>query len=638
MTDAPKKALGGRFHFVAPFRYQVDTPRWLARDERTGEHVVVAFVEAARVAKLEAIKGFSHPHLGAIVDVVHGFEASEMLGGRAAMDGALAVAEHVSGPTLRQQLEKEPVNPARVVAWWLRLAEATALVHKQGGVLGGISPFSVIGRAEGRAIPPVLTQLTAPVVGAALSPERLKGNPPEAIDDVWALYASLYWALTGVAPFPGNSRDALQKDILAGPPTPVSAFGIRESELEEIIQRGLIAEPAQRAAEIDELIKSLDAWERGLRVPPRPTRVPQLRSLSGIVKGGLSPRVKLGRVAFDAAVLPNAFGPEDYRASSVSNEPLDPEPTVNFPTSPLPHHSAPVRADLESSPAVETPSTQAQHPSVPPQPSVNPFAKKRSAWPLLVGAVLFAAGAVGFFSLNRPQASPQASAVNKLPAPTKVAGKPRASATPQRHSPIESLNTCIKSYFADGTFAAAAQLGFVCEAGDHRDITTKLYELSEAINDREAALAAAQAEASAEGDQRPDSAPPKGFKVDTVTGDNGAERMRRPLGWYELLSTAVVRKGCCPNAAQVVLPETIGWCEQLQDVVRDLADDSVRSGDLAPRVKRFDKAVDCLFANRVRRPYKEYKLDPLTEGNRSAFQQFLSHAAVSDAKRRTLGR
>src|SRR5688572_26513678 len=103
MIDAPSAALGGRYHFQAPFRYQDDTLRWLARDERTGEDVVVALVESARVSKLECIKGFSHPHLAALVDVVHKFDPSVIPGGVARTDGALLIAEHVAGRTLRQQ-------------------------------------------------------------------------------------------------------------------------------------------------------------------------------------------------------------------------------------------------------------------------------------------------------------------------------------------------------------------------------------------------------------------------------------------------------------------------------------------------------------------------------------------------------
>jgi hypothetical protein len=112
-----------------------------------------------------------------------------------------------------------------------------------------------------------------------------------------------------------------------------------------------------------------------------------------------------------------------------------------------------------------------------------------------------------------------------------------------------------------------------------------------------------------------------------------AERVRRPLGWYELPATAVIRRGCCPGAAPIKLPQTPGWCEQLEDVLREFADDSEKVGDLAPKAKRFDKAIQCLFATGVKRPY-DYKKPP-DDANGLAFQRFLSHAAIVDARRRT---
>lgn len=629
MIDAPRAALGGRYHFQAPFRYQDDTPRWLARDERTGEDVVVALVESSRVSKLECIKGFTHPHLAALVDVVHKFEPAALPPGATRTDGALLVAEYVAGRTLRHQVAEGPVAPARAVAWWLRLAHAVSEIHSRGGVLGGISPFSITTKAYGRAIPPVLTQLVAPVVGAALSPERLKGNAPDASDDVWALYVSLYWALTGVAPFPGNARDELLKDIAAGTPTPLSAFGVKDEQLEEIMKRGLTGDSAQRAVDIQELIKSLDAWERGLQLPPRPRRGLAPRSLSGIVKGGLTPPVQLGRVAFNPSSLPDQFGPDLKSTPALRARVSDPTPLPGATQTPLP---VGVAGSTESSPGIETPAMPAAVPA-PKRPSVNPFAKKRSIWPVLLGLGLVLGAVAAFFSfgpMRKTNSGPAPSALVPEVAAPKQASSAAVSRPPS--SPAQSLNACVRSYFAEGTFAPGAQFDFVCAAGDHRDTTNKLYELSEAKADLEAERLAAQA-ASAQ-PEKPDG----GFQVDTVMGDAGGGRIRRPLGWYELLSTAIVREGCCPNAAPVKLPETTGWCEQLQDVVRDLADDSARAGDLAPRVKRFDKAVDCLFANRVRRPYNEYKTAPLTPEARSAFQQFLAHAAVSDAQRRTLQR
>ena len=75
----------------------------------------------------------------------------------------------------------------------------------------------------------------------------------------------------------------------------------------------------------------------------------------------------------------------------------------------------------------------------------------------------------------------------------------------------------------------------------------------------------------------------------------------------------------------------MGWCEQLQTVVRRIADNSGKSGDLAPDARSFDKAVACLFANKVGKLYG-YERAP-TEANRRAFQQFLSRAAISEARR-----
>jgi hypothetical protein len=116
---------------------------------------------------------------------------------------------------------------------------------------------------------------------------------------------------------------------------------------------------------------------------------------------------------------------------------------------------------------------------------------------------------------------------------------------------------------------------------------------------------------------------------DTLRADAGVKGAG--LDWYELPATAIIRRHCCPAAAPLTLPESAGWCEQLQSAVRRVADDSSKAVDLAPAARSFDKAVNCLFVNKIARPYPYEK--PPTELNRSAFQQFLGRAAVSDARR-----
>jgi hypothetical protein len=62
-----------------------------------------------------------------------------------------------------------------------------------------------------------------------------------------------------------------------------------------------------------------------------------------------------------------------------------------------------------------------------------------------------------------------------------------------------------------------------------------------------------------------------------------------------------------------------------------MADDSAKSVDLAPLARSFDKAVGCLYAQRIRHGYA-YE-GPPTPGNRSSFQQFLGRAAISSTRR-----
>jgi len=83
------------------------------------------------------------------------------------------------------------------------------------------------------------------------------------------------------------------------------------------------------------------------------------------------------------------------------------------------------------------------------------------------------------------------------------------------------------------------------------------------------------------------------------------------LDWYELPATAIIRRHCCVAAAPLTLPESAGWCEQLQSAVRRVADDSSKAVDLAPAARDFDKAVNCLFANKIARPYA-YEKAPTT--------------------------
>ena len=172
--------------------------------------------------------------------------------------------------------------------------------------------------------------------------------------------------------------------------------------------------------------------------------------------------------------------------------------------------------------------------------------------------------------------------------------------------------TFIAWYFVAGAFQGQPDFKFVCE-GDLRDVSIKVHDMAlPPPVPEDAGVVDAGDAAAADG-------PPKD------AGIRGAG-----LGWYELPATAIIRKHCCVGSTPI-LPETPGWCEQLQNAVKRIADESSGAGDLSPSARAFDKAVTCLFANKVTRPYVYDK--PPNDWNRRAFQQFLGRAAVSEARR-----
>lgn len=599
--------LAERYSVDAVLRSEAGFFRWLGTEVKSGRRVLLSWVTKARAEELAPARGVRSPHLAELLDLVRDFDARALPAATALEPGGvIAVAEYVPGRTLQQVLGQR-LSPVKAVAWVMRLIEALRDLHPRGGTHGAISPFTIVAEPEGRAVAPVLTQVSAPAVGAYCSPERLKGGAATPADDVWALHATLYAALTGKAPFDANERDALVKQTLITRPQPLPQLGVNEPALWEIISRGLVGERRLRVTELAELTKSLDDWEREPRAMPArrtPPRQPPPR-LDANAKSAAD------TVLFDPGALPSDFGvaepvrpsPRPKLASASGTGPHRAMPP------PLPADSrasaaAPSLGDLASQlPRAPTP------PPLPPTPpsvvariskrlSFNPFERKRKVWPLVVLAAS-AGGLAVYVAIATTQEAPAA------PAPAEVvpAVAPRARAPEKpKLSPAEERESCVRSYFPERQFAAEADFAFVCDEGDFRDIARKMF---------------------AQAKQQPFTAAAAAEKVKDAASTG--------LGWYELPATGIIRKACCASAAPVTLPETPGWCQQLQSAVRQIANDSARAGDLAPAARAYDKAVTCLFANRIARPYAYDSLP--SPAQRVAFQHFLSQAAISEARR-----
>jgi serine/threonine protein kinase len=605
----PRLPLAGRFTFAGLLRSSVGPRRWLASDGSGGRFIAVA-LEAGRLSTLEAAKGVKHRHLAAVIDVVREVDPQALPEGVVIPPaGGVAVAEYLPGTTLKTQLQAGALNASKAVAWTLRLAESVHVLHQAGGVHGAISLRSVLGAPEGRKIAPVLSQLLAQPVGSFCPPERLRGGVETAADDVWALHAVLFAMLTREAPFQGARRDVLLKGMLAGRPAPLSRFGIDEPALDELLGRGLMGQKRLRVAELSELISSLDGWERDRTVMPAKRAAPPpaaSRGLADIVGGAALVAPRDDGIVIDDDALPSDEGRE---MGTVAPPPSPSRPKAS-------EFGAPAGQPLSVASTLAL-GSGARGSVRPPSRriSVNPFERKKQVWPLLLAAASISGG--GVYLAVAPSAAP--------PAPSAVAARPAPPApvksAKKRQSAAEDRDACVAAHFDASALASATSFEFVCSDRDFRDLTTSLHRM--VAPPAPAAGTGGGATVSAPGATSAPSASADTLRVAALR-DAG-------LGWYELPATAIIRRSCCPAAPPLTLPESAGWCEQLQSAVRRVADDSSKSMDLAPAARAFDKAVSCLFANKIARPYAYDK--PPTDANRRAFQQFLGRAAVSDARR-----
>lgn len=234
--------------------------------------------------------------------------------------------------------------------------------------------------------------------------------------------------------------------------------------------------------------------------------------------------------------------------------------------------------------------------------SFNPFERKRKIWPIV--AIAAAAGGLGVYVLLSATGGPAVSNAAPAVSAAQSASKPRATEK-NTVSPEEKRDSCVRSYFPERNFSKDEHFAFLCEDSDFREVTKRLFT---SVKQQPLVVPAG-------------AAPAERQKIEQASH----------LGWYELPAAGIVRQGCCVAAVPLNLPETVGWCEQLESAVRRIADDSQKAGDLAPGARAFDKAVTCLFVHGISRPYG-YDRQP-TDIQRRAFQQFLSSAAISEARR-----
>jgi eukaryotic-like serine/threonine-protein kinase len=265
MPYAPRTTLG-EYRLVAPLGSGGMGDVYRAEHLRLGRPVALKVLRGSELAarflneaRIQA--GLVHPHVATLYDY---FEA----------DGRACIAmELVEGQTLAEVLRQRGRLPFPEAVRLLRpVAEAVAFLHARGVIHRDLKTHNVKVTPEGRVKlldfgiakdlgRPGLTQAGAvPGTPAYLSPEQVRGLPPDARSDVWALGVLLYELVTGALPFDAPDALSLYAGITRGAYTPASALapGVPRAS-DALLARCLQTDPSRRFPDARALLAALPA-------------------------------------------------------------------------------------------------------------------------------------------------------------------------------------------------------------------------------------------------------------------------------------------------------------------------------------------------------------------------------------------
>jgi len=253
---------------------------YLADDTRLRRRVAIKVI-GPRLLREPTAKGrllheartasaLNHPNICTVHDVG---EAEE---------GAFIVMEHVDGRDLGELLPPEGLPAEQVRSYGVQIADGLAHAHARGVIHRDLKTSNVVVTNEGRAkildfglarrlgtSPADVTRTLESLPGtdtiggtlAYLPPEVLRGEPADALGDVWALGVLLFEMATGAAPFAGSTVFEVTSAILTQPPR---AFPERVPEdLRALILRCLSKERGGRYEGAGELKRALEELRLG---------------------------------------------------------------------------------------------------------------------------------------------------------------------------------------------------------------------------------------------------------------------------------------------------------------------------------------------------------------------------------------
>jgi len=247
---------------------------WLAEDTQLPRQVAVKLLPAHLAEEAEAVQRMlREAQAAASVDhpaVVTVYEAGLAAG------QPYIVMQRLEGETLAQRLERGVMPVADAVSLATQVADALAEVHALGIVHRDLKPSNIMLTARGakildfgvatvRSLPGLTTPGATVGTPRTMSPEQVRGAPPDNRADLWALGVILYRALTGVWPFDAaDQQGVLQRVLQHEPARPSTLRPEIDPDLEHLVLKLLRKEAAHRYSRAEELLADLACCGKGL--------------------------------------------------------------------------------------------------------------------------------------------------------------------------------------------------------------------------------------------------------------------------------------------------------------------------------------------------------------------------------------
>jgi len=237
-------------------------PQHLIKDEDAKKR----FIHEAKAAS-----ALNHPNIAVIHEIDETAEGQIFI--------VMALYE---GETLRDKLDKGPVEITEALEIAIQVVSGLARAHEKGIVHRDIKPSNILitkyGLAEiidfGLAKLAGQTKLTkeGSTLGtvAYMSPEQAKGGEVDGRSDIFSMGAMLYELLVGTMPFKGEHEAAVLYEIVNEEPEPVTALrsGI-PTELERIVGKALAKKHDERYQHADEMLVDLKKLKKELEAPAK---------------------------------------------------------------------------------------------------------------------------------------------------------------------------------------------------------------------------------------------------------------------------------------------------------------------------------------------------------------------------------